>query len=242
MRNVDHWRPSKLRQDGRGRWLPNPDYVMPQSLLAGYIMAGAYVAALRTHARGRLLDAGCGDVPHFGLYRDLVTEVVCVDWPGSSHGRRHVDAWLDLSRPLPLAAGQFDTVLLADVLEHLPYPAALLAEVERVLAPDGTLLAMVPFLYWVHEAPHDYFRYTEYALRRLCTDAGLAVHSVQAYGGYPDVLLDLLGRGFVRSQLLGRLLGRALDGLAHMGPYAALRARTSHAFPLGYVLVAKKAT
>ncbi len=242
MRNLDQWRPSKLMQDRGGRWVPNPDYVLPQSLFASKVMAGPYAAAIRLHARGRLLDAGCGDVPYFGLYQERVTEVVCVDWPGSSHGRRHVDAWVDLNAPLPFDADRFDTVLLADVLEHIARPADLVSELARVLAPGGTSLIMVPFLYWVHEAPHDYYRYTEHALRRLCGDSQLRVMSLQAYGGYPDVLLDLASKGVVRGRPMGRLVGASLAWLAQTGPYLALRHRTWRAFPLGYVLVAVKST
>lgn len=38
---------------------------------------------------------------------------------------------------LPFAAAQFDVVLVAHVLEHLQDPVAALAEIKRVLVPDG---------------------------------------------------------------------------------------------------------
>ena len=44
-----------------------------------------------------------------------------------------------------------------------------MAEAARVLRPDGTLLLAVPFMWGIHEAPRDFYRFTPYALRRsLC--------------------------------------------------------------------------
>ncbi len=43
----------------------------------------------------------------------------------------------DLDQPLPFAAGQFDRAVCHNVLECLAEPEAFLAEVWRVLAPDG---------------------------------------------------------------------------------------------------------
>lgn len=45
---------------------------------------------------------------------------------------------------LPYADGSTDAVLIFDVLEHVPDPAALLREVRRVLKPNGILYAFVP--------------------------------------------------------------------------------------------------
>ncbi len=234
------WRPSKMVRDRRGAWSPNPHYVRPESRFACQVLSGPYAALITAHASGRLLDAGCGDVPYYGIYRPLVDEVVCIDWPGSSHGRQHVDAWVDLNAPLPFGDGGFDTVLLADVLEHIARPEALLAELARALAPGGRLLVMVPFLYWVHEAPHDYHRYTEFALRRLCALNGLRVTSLEPYGGHPDVIVDLLSKALVRGRHMGGLYDAVFSRLTRTGPYRWMRRRGGRAFPLGYTLCAEK--
>lgn len=46
--------------------------------------------------------------------------------------------------PLPFADGEFSSASLMDVLEHVPDQAALLAELHRVLEPDGRLIVTVP--------------------------------------------------------------------------------------------------
>ncbi len=45
---------------------------------------------------------------------------------------------------IPYEAASFDSVLLFDVLEHVPDPAKLLADVARVLKPSGNLVAFIP--------------------------------------------------------------------------------------------------
>ena len=59
----------------------------------------------------------------------------------------------------------------------------------RVLRPGGKLLLCVPFFYWIHEEPHDYYRYTEFALARFCELSELKIICLEAYGGLPEVLL-----------------------------------------------------
>lgn len=241
MRHPEQWQPSKLTWHfHRRRQEANPAYVSLGSRYAVDQMAGPYKQVIETHARGRLLDCGCGDVPYYGFYRERVQEAICVDWGASAHGRLHVDQEVDLNQPLPFEAARFDTVLLADVLEHIAEPARLLHEIARVLAPDGRLIVLVPFLYRVHEAPHDYFRYTEYGLAHLCEAAGLEILELEPYGGYPDVLLDLLNKGFAAVPLLCRVFLAGARWFSGTRLHARWRARTNRDFPLGYCVAARK--
>lgn len=41
-----------------------------------------------------------------------------------------------------------------------------------MLRPDGSVIAHVPFLCYIHGVPHDYYRPTYYGLNSLFTDAG----------------------------------------------------------------------
>lgn len=93
---------------------------------------------------------------------------------------------------LPFAAGGFDTVLLLDVLEHLPDPPACLKEIHRVLAPGGRVVVQVPFLYPIHDAPLDFHRWTLHGLRSLAVESGFTV-SEEAILGQPLETAALLG-------------------------------------------------
>jgi len=49
---------------------------------------------------------------------------------------------------MPLASSSIDSVLMSEVLEHLPDEAAALAEVRRVLKPGGKLALTVPYRHY----------------------------------------------------------------------------------------------
>ena len=55
-----------------------------------------------------------------------------------------------LNAALPFPDESFDVVLLAETLEHLPYPRITLGEVARVLRPGGLLVGNVPLFYHLH--------------------------------------------------------------------------------------------
>jgi hypothetical protein len=70
---------------------PDPRELRIASRLVGSIVSELYPRLLKQHGKGRLLDHGCGKVPLYGMYRDLVTETVCIDWSAFLHGTEHVD-------------------------------------------------------------------------------------------------------------------------------------------------------
>jgi SAM-dependent methyltransferase len=240
MKNAERWQPSKVLQLGSGRYVPNPRYVTLGSRHIVRLIAGEYARVITGHARGRLLDCGCGDVPYYGMYKDLVSDTLCIDWGPGVHGKEHVDREVDLNQLLPLETGSFDTVLLADVLEHIQVPDQLVRELARVLAPGGKLIMMVPFFYQVHEPPHDYNRYTRFALERMCKEAGLEVVELTPYGGYPDVLLDLFNKGLAKLGPLCHLFLATTAFTVRTSWIDGWRRDTAERFPLGYSVVARK--
>jgi SAM-dependent methyltransferase len=246
LRKPELWRPTKyVRIGGTLRASRDPAHISKASRFIGDLVAPRYERAIQAHARGRLLDVGCGHVPLYDTYRSLVSENVCIDWENTLHANPHLDHTVDLTGPLPFGDAVFDTVLLTDVLEHIPEPMKLVAEIARVLRPGGRLIAGVPFLYWLHEEPHDYYRYTEFALRRFCERNQLRVLELDSYGGLPEVLFDLVSKGI---DYAPRALAAPLRNL-HAAASLCCRTRlvrrisrgTSGAFPLGYILVAEKA-
>jgi SAM-dependent methyltransferase len=241
MRNEADWRPTKfvLRED-RLRASSDDDAVAPASRFITNVLAPRYHELLRRHAAGRLLDLGAGAVPLYEAYRPLVDEVTCVDWNQSAHAGDHIDLQADLDQSLPLETASYDTVVLTDVLEHVYQPHALMAEVARILAPRGKLLLTVPFFYWIHEAPHDYARYTSFMLRRLCEDNGLTVLSLAPTGGSPEVMLDLIGKHLAWSKALAALHGRVALWALRLPGVSKLSTYSARWFPQGHMLVAQK--
>jgi SAM-dependent methyltransferase len=138
-----------------------------------------------------LLDFGCGLVPLYDAYRGFVSSIVCLDWENSPHSNPYLDATQDLSGVINLESESFDTILVSDVFEHLPDPALTWTELNRLLRPGGKIILNVPFFYGLHESPHDYYRFTEYALRLLAERAGFAVVELESIGGLRKSLRTL---------------------------------------------------
>jgi len=119
-------------------------------------------------------------------------------------------------------------------------PQQVIGELARVLEPGGRVLLVVPHEWEVHQAPHDFFRYTRYGLRHLLGQAGLEVERLDPVGGYFRLMSRRLlnglqffpGWAFPLAALFfapPALLLPLLDGLDK-----------EKNFTLGYVCVARK--
>ena len=65
---------------------------------------------------------------------------------------------------------QFDVIVMSEVLEHIRTPDAAINNAFAVLKPGGQLVLTTPFLFPIHDRPHDYYRYTKYGLAWLLRD------------------------------------------------------------------------
>ena len=135
------------------------------------------------HYRGRLLDLGAGEAVYKEFFLGHADEYIALDWTSSYHDTK-ADIVVDLNRPLPLAAESADTVVSISVLEHLCEPGTMIGESFRILRPGGSLVLQVPWQWWIHEAPHDYFRYTPFGLNYLLTKAGFEAIEVHPLAGF----------------------------------------------------------
>jgi SAM-dependent methyltransferase len=152
----------------------------PYNTVADRFVAGA---AGQLPPRSLVLDAGAGECRHEPLFRH--TRYVSTD-----SGVGDAQAW-DYSklsfgsdlRALPLREGALDAVLSVNVLEHVAEPQRVLAEYHRVLRPGGALYLVAPQSWRLHQAPHDYFRFTRYALEHLLREVGLEVEQLEPVGG-----------------------------------------------------------
>ncbi len=68
---------------------------------------------------------------------------------------------------LPFEDGSFDLVIASAVLEHVVDPARCVAEIWRVLKPDGRVFAVTPFIQQVHMGRYDFTRFTYMGHRML---------------------------------------------------------------------------
>ena len=151
------------------------------------------------------------------------------------------DVKIDLEKKFTLEDNSFDHILCLNVLEHIYNYQNVLSESHRVLKSGGTMIHFTPFLYKEHGCPHDYFRYSKSALKRMYQDAGFEVVKVEpvVYGVFKCVyqytnfflLFKVLK---VPYRWIMEILEGFLSGL--LKPYE----RIAKDFVLSYGVVAKK--
>ena len=107
--------------------------------------------------RPRLLVIGGGalGLGSSKLYEDEGVEIVGTDVYASPYTKYVIDG-----HRIPFRAETFDGVWIQAVLEHVLDPALVVAEIYRVLKPQGLIYADTPFMQQVHEGPYDFTRFS----------------------------------------------------------------------------------
>ena len=138
------------------------------------------------HARGVLLDVGCGTKPFAPLLAGRVERYLGVDLPDSRFIGPRTGPGPELfarGEALPIRDAALDTVLGLSMLTYMPEPGRFLAEAHRVLKPGGMLLLEFTQMAPLHDEPHDYFRFTRYGATWLLERAGFEVVETHPIGG-----------------------------------------------------------
>lgn len=162
--------------------------------------------------KGRVLDLGVGT-------GKILAELKAKGWQVSGvEGEKEALTWskkrgitlklLDIeSQRLPFVKESFDLVLGLDVLEHVVNEKSVLAEIKRVLKPNGVLILTLPayqwlFSYWDKMLGHQR-RYTASTLRKKLAQAGLTIEHISYYCSLfllPAVLVRIYKSLFTRQK------------------------------------------
>ena len=139
----------------------------------------------------KVLDAGAGQCQYKHLFAEH--EYIAVD---AAYGDENWDySRLHLISDLatvPFPSDEFDAIICTQVLEHVKEPHLILKEAYRTLKPGGSLYISAPQGWGVHQAPHDYFRFTCFGLRHLFEKAGFRVAYIEPSCGYFGYLANRL--------------------------------------------------
>jgi SAM-dependent methyltransferase len=158
------WR--RLTSGPTGRWA-----VWKFNWLANHKIMAA-IERVRDHARGDLLDMGCGARPFAPLFAGRVRRYWGTDLSRSPY---LADARLDAfarAESQPFRDGAFDTVVGFSMLTYLPEPVRMIEEAHRVLRPGGMLILEFTQMVPLHDEPWDFFRFTRYGAEHLLRAGG----------------------------------------------------------------------
>jgi glycosyltransferase involved in cell wall biosynthesis len=144
---------------------------------------------------GVLLDLGCGQMPYrqYILSNSAVKKYIGLDIENPNYQQvTKPDLFWD-GKKIPLEDHSVDTVIATELFEHLPDIQSVLSEAERVLKPGGIIFFTVPYLWPLHDLPHDEYRYTPFALERHLSTAKFSDISLKPTGGWDASLAQMIG-------------------------------------------------
>jgi SAM-dependent methyltransferase len=186
---------------------------------ARQVLADDWIPLAR--AGSRVMDLGCGTGDSVDQFGSSV-EWVGVDLERSPEVARRVrrDAEFHTfdGEHLPFRDDSFDFVYCKQVLEHVRRPAALIADVARVLRPGGTFAGSTSQLEAFHSLST--WNYTPYGLKVLLEDAGLTLEELRP--GI-DSLTLILHRGLGMPAVTRRYWGRESPLTRAISAFARVR-------------------
>ena len=199
----------RLRRRGFGRAsVSDEGYEVKDGVSSSHALLVQY---LDDRPAGLVIDLGCADGSIAQRVRTVGHRVIGVDLAKSPGVETRVDQFVqaDLEQGLPLdLPATFDTVVCADVLEHVRHPEQLLTEIRSRLNQHGVVVASVPnFGHWyprlrtmfgrfdydnrgILDRSHVRF-FTRRSFERLARDAGFNVRRVACTG----VPFEVVNRG-----------------------------------------------
>lgn len=185
---------------------------------------------LRSLARGRVLDAGCGIGLHLArLVGPNISTVIGVDMgmPGLLHGKAQSSNGIFISADLcqlPFRSNEFDFVYSIDVLEHLEEPLLALQEYHRVCRPGCLAFIQTPIYpikrvydlwHWIRgskkclaDDPTHVSPLNSFALRGMVKEVGFGIVSMSARNIAFDRVLPRTNS--LRSTWVGHCFGQKI--------------------------------
>jgi SAM-dependent methyltransferase len=146
---------------------------------------------------GKVLNVGAG-----GDLGNSVGDALSIDIDPA----RRPDIVADVSNLDGLFADNtFDAVFMLEVLEHVKNPRKAMSEVLRILKPGGVLVLSTPFIFEIHDAPCDFWRFTRFGISELLKDFELV--QIEQRNGYCKAMYTPLIRLMYSKYILDRFVG-----------------------------------
>ena len=157
----------------------------------------------------KLLDVGAGELQYKKYFSNVDYKSQDLGIGDSSWNYSQVDIISEIY-DIPVESKSFDYILCTQVLEHLKYPHQAFAEFSRIIKDGGLLFVTCPLSWKEHQIPHDFFRYTQYALRMLAEENSFSVVEINKVGGKFITITRLIVDLNILSRIKNKYLKRFL--------------------------------
>lgn len=101
-----------------------------------------------------------------------------------------VDIQMNL-HDIGLGSDSVGTVLVLETLEHVEFPRKALAEIWRILKPDGIVVLSSTMNFPIHHYPKDYWRFTPEGMRSLLRPFSFSFVSSCGESWFPHVVVGV---------------------------------------------------
>lgn len=191
---------------------------------------------------GTVLDAGSGSVDRYSDFF-VYDKYLRLDVDPKS-GADIIASIEDI----PLPSGSIDSVVCTGVLGDIFQPAVPIMEFNRLLKENGYCLLTDNFSSLMHNQPYDYFRFTDFYLKKLFSENGFEIMVSERIGGFHSAMLQLSIEYLVRRfnlyhhKLLGRLASRLFYFLFLISRFLDRHDKSpaNDCFAIAWLIVAKK--
>ncbi len=146
----------------------------------------------------------------------------------------------DLTKKLKIPTKKYNNVLLFNVLEHLPEYKLAFSEIYRIIKKGGSFIGAVPFIYQIHGAPKDYFRFSKQFIELNLKKHRFNNIKVKPLGFGPFIASYSLLYPYLR---FVPILNQACLLLAYILDCTIqifVKTNLKEIFPLGYFFIAKR--
>lgn len=149
-----------------------------------------YISKIFNNENDLILDLGCGNKPSYHHY--MKGKILCFDKIKTKMTHVIGDANL-----LPFKLNKFDKAISINSFYYFRNPFDVINNIHKILKKEGKLVLVMPFIYPIHDVPHDNYRFTEFGIKEIL-NGKFELEEIKSIGGIfnlPAVLFHSLIKG-----------------------------------------------
>ena len=98
-------------------------------------------------------------------------------------------------------------VCIFEVLEHTKNPSLAIKNIYNLIEKDSVVLLSTPFIFNIHDAPNDFFRFTKYGLKEIFKEFSKV--EIKEKNGWLESIFVLIMRIKKSRSILNKILGNS---------------------------------